>query len=340
MQPKSLQDKIFEIILSRYPRRAEAVEALCLLLNLGKDPIYRRLRNDTFLSPQELSTLSLHYRISLDALVLTHSDVVTCSFNALSKQVRDFSDYLLAFIDDLELVSRLPNAHFFYASAEIPVLTYCYLPELISFKLYIWGRTTWNLEFLRTRQFDFDLIPSSVIQLSERLLDLYKSMDSTELWSVNIMDNTLAQIEYHVYSGGFVHAEHALLLCDRLIDWMNHMRIVSIAGKKFRVGESANDGLGAIRVYYNEMVHTNNTALITSDVGQRVYSAFCNPNFIKSFDTRLCKYTEDWFGNVMSKSTLISTGASEKSREWFFRELAKKIERARARIRLHIEENH
>ncbi|HMX38884.1 MAG TPA: hypothetical protein PK971_01915 [Saprospiraceae bacterium] len=340
MQSKSLQDQIFDIILSRYGRRVEAVEALCQLLNLGKDPIYRRLRNETFLSPQELSTLAVHYRISLDALVLAQSDIVLCNFNAFSRRVTDFSEYLQGFITDLETVRRLPNGHFFYASAEIPVLTYCYLPELISFKLYIWGRTTWNLEFLRERQFDFNLIPQPIQQLRERLLQLYLSVESTEMWSVNIMDNTLAQIEYHVYSGGFKDAHDALLLCDRLNDWMAHMRALSAAGKKFAVGDSPDNGLGSIRVYYNEMVHTNNTALIASDVGQMVYSAFCNPNFIKSSDTRLCEYTEEWFNNVMSKSTLISTGASEKSRDWFFRELGKKVERAKARIRLHIDENH
>lgn len=337
---KHLQDQVFEIILSRYARRIEAVEALSLLLNLGKDPIYRRLRNETYLSPQELTTLAIHYRISLDALVLGQSDILLCNFNAFSGRVTDFADYLQSFITDLDMVCRLPNNHFFYASAEIPVLTYCYLPELISFKLYIWGRTTWNLDFLRGRQFDFDLIPPPIQQLRERLLQLYMGVESTELWSVNIMDNTLAQIEYHVYSGGFKDPEDALLLCDRLQDWITHMHAISVAGKKFAFGDSAAEGLGSIKIYYNEMMHTNNTALIASDVGQMVYSAFCNPNFIRSSDTRLCEYTEEWFNNVIAKSTLISTGASEKSREWFFRELNKKLERAKARIRLHIDESH
>lgn len=338
MQQKNLQDQLFEIILSRYPRRADAVDDLIQLLNLGKDPIYRRLRSDTFLSPQELTTLALHYRISLDELVIGQSDNVVCNFNAFSRRVTGFSDYLENFIADLEQVRRLPNAHLHYASVEIPVLTYAFLPELISFKLYVWGRTTWNLEFVRQRQFDFDLVTPPVIRLSERLLDLYISLESTELWSVNIMDNTLAQIEYHVYSDGFHNPEDALLLCDKLTEWVAHLKAVGTAGKKFRVGEKTEDGIGSIRIFYNEMVHTNNTALITSDVGRVVYSAFCNPNFIKSTDPRLCAYTEDWFNNVVSKSSPISVGASEKNRDWFFRELGKKIERAKARIRLHIEE--
>jgi len=338
MLQKNLQDQLLEMIQLRYPRRADAVEDLMRLLNLGKDPIYRRLRGDTFLSPPELTTLALHYRISLDALVVGQSDNVVCNFNAFSKRVTGFSDYLEDFIADLEQVRRLPNAHFFYASVEIPVLTYCFLPELISFKLYIWGRTTWNLEFLRQRKFNFDLVTLPVIRLSQTLANLYISMESTELWSVNIMDNTLAQIEYHVYSDGFQNPQDALLLCDKLMEWAAHLKAVATAGKKFNLGEKPENGHGSIRIYYNEMVHTNNTALITSDVGKMAYSAYCNPNFIKSTDPRLCAYTEDWFGNVVTKSTPISQG-SEKSRDWFFRELTKKVERVKARIHLYIDEN-
>jgi len=334
----NLQLQLFEIIQSRYPRRVDAVEDLMQILNLGKDPVYRRLRNDTFLSPQELTTLALHYRISLDALVVGQSDNVVCNFNTFSKRVTGFSDYLENFISDLEQVRRLPNAHFFYASVEVPVLTYNFLPELICFKLYVWGRTTWNLEFLRNRQFEFSLITPPVIRLSEQLLDLYVSLDSTELWSVNIMDNTLAQIEYHTYSGGFRDPQDAIVLCEKLSAWAAHLKSVTASGKKFKIGDKPESGRGTVRVYHNEMVHTNNTALITSDVGKAIYSAYCNPNFIKSTDPRLCDYTEEWFGNVLAKSSPI-THSSEKNRDWYFRELTKKIERVKTRIQLHIDEN-
>ena len=110
MTPPTLQEQLFEIILTRYRRRAEAVDDLCRILNLAKDPVYRRLRGDTFLSPQELSTLALHYRISLDALIVGHSDNVVCQFNAFSRKLSDFTDYLQGFAADFEQIRRLPNA--------------------------------------------------------------------------------------------------------------------------------------------------------------------------------------------------------------------------------------
>ena len=334
----TLQEQLFEMILARYPRRADAVEDICRILNLAKDPIYRRLRSDTFLTPQELTTLSLYFRISLDALVMGQSDNVVCQFNAFSRKLTDFTDYLEGFVADFERMRRMPNVHLHYASVEIPVFTYSLFPELMSFKLYIWGRTTWDFEYLRNRPFDLDLVTQPVIRLSQTVLQHYLSLDSTELWSVHLTDNTLAQIEYHTYSGGFRHPEDALLLCDKVADWVAHMKSIASAGRKFGFGDKPENGLGTLNLYHNEMVYTNITGLVTSDVGRLVYSAFCNPNFLLSTDQKLCDYTESWFGHVIAKSTPISQSA-EKNRDWFFRELTRKIERVKQRIQMHIEDN-
>lgn len=338
MTRPDLQESLFERILARFPRRTDAVDALCDILHLAKDPVYRRLRGDTFLSPTELATLAAHFRISLDALVTGETDHVLCSFNAFSNKVATFEDYLGGFLDDFEQIRRLPNPHLYYASTEVPVFTYSLFPELISFKLYIWGRTTWNLEYLRQRPFDFDLVTHPVIRLSQAVLKHYLSLNSTELWSVHLVDNTLAQIEYHVYSGGFRNPADAILLCEKTADWVAHMRAMAETGRKFNTDEKPENGRGIFNLYHNEMIYANITALVTSDVGRTVYSAFCNPNFLSSTDPKLCDYTESWFGQVLARSNLISQ-SSEKSRDWFFRELTKKIDRVKQRLLLHAEEN-
>ncbi|MBL7804262.1 MAG: hypothetical protein JNL02_11040 [Saprospiraceae bacterium] len=338
MPEASLQQKIFDLILSRYARRADAVSALCALLDTTKDPVYRRLRGDTPLTPDELALLARHYHLSLDAVVYGQGDNLLCNFNAFSQQVRDFADYLQGYVTDLEKMRRLTDLHLYYASAEIPVMTYHFLPELICFKLYIWGRTTWNLHYLRQRPFDFELLTPPVLRLSKAVLDHYLHLPSTELWSLNIADNTLSQIEYHVTSGGFSKSSDALVLCDKLLVWAAHMKEMAASGRKFPLGSHPSESSCVFSLYHNELVFTNNTALAVSDAGKAVYSAFCNPNFIKSSDPKLCDYTRNWFDSVIAKSNPISQSA-EKSRDWFFQGLAKKIERVKNRITAYIEEN-
>lgn len=338
MQQASLQDRLFELVLDRYPRRSDAVDELCNLLNLAKDPVYRRLRGDTFLSPQEIELLAQHFRISLDALLMQQSDAVVFDFNAFSRKIASFSDYMSYMNADFEEIHRLPNAQLYYASAELPVFTYTLYPELIAFKLYLWGRTTWNFEWLRERKFSFDLITQPVIRESQAMLQHYLRLSSTELWTAQIMDNTLAQVEYHVYAGGFSDPKDALIIIDRLQDWTTHMKAVTIAGRKFNVDEKPDLGRGHFHLFYNEMVYANIAALITSDLGRMVYTAYCTPNFLKSTDARICDYTQNWFERITGKSTVL-TLAADKNRDWFFREIAQKIERCRKRVLLRIEED-
>lgn len=337
LQP-TLQDQLFEIILRRFARRVDAVDALCELLNLAKDPIYRRLRGDTFLSPQELALLAKHYRISLDDLIIGQSNNVLCDYNAFSRKITSFSDYLATMNADFEHIHRMPNAHLFYASAELPVFTYSLFPELIAFKLYGWARTTWNMEWLKDRQFSFDIISQPVIRESQTMLKHYLTLPSTELWTAQIMDNSLAQIEYHLYARGFKDPQEALILIDRLQDWTSHMKAVTIAGRKFNIDEKPEHGRGQFQLFYNEMVYANITALITSDLGRLAYTAYCTPNFLKSTDDRLCDYTQNWFDSITAKSTAL-THAADKNRDWFFREIAQKVERRKQRILLYIEDN-
>lgn len=338
MQEPTLQERFFDLILNKYGRRVDAVAELCTLLNTSKDPIYRRLRGDTALLPHELELLARHFQISLDALIYGQSHNVVCSFNSFDHQVKDFADYLENYVADLGRLRRLPDVHLYYASAEIPVMTYHFMPELIGFKLYVWGRTTWNLDYLHNRPFDFDLMTEPVQRLSRQVLELYLHTDSTELWSLNVADNTLAQIEYHVYSGGFRHANDAVVLCEKLLEWTAHMKRMAAAGRKFVINGKAEDSSSDFHLFHNEMVYTNNTALILSGMGAAVYSAFSNPNFLKSTDPKLCAYTEHWFRSIIAKSNPI-TQSAEKSRDWFFLGLTKKIERAKQRILTHIEEN-
>ena len=336
MKQNTLQDYLFETILSRFPSRSNAVEAISDMFGLGKDAIYRRLRGDSLLTPDEISSLAKAFNISLDAYIFENNNTVFFRYSPFTRQVKDFSDYLGQIHADLELISKLPNPKILYVSAEIPIFHYCLIPEIIAFKLYVWGRTFWEFEYLKDRQFDFDLITYPVIKMTEDLVKLYRNIPSIELWNSNITDFTLSQIEYHVMSGGFRDPNDALVLCDRLNDLMDHLRNMAKYGKKSLVNTKPEDSAGdSFDLYHNEMVYANNTIIVMTDKGKAVYTAFGNPNFLKSTDVKMCEYSENWFMNLTRKSIPMS-GHAEKSRSWFFNNIKKKIEMAKKRIEAQI----
>lgn len=338
MRRKPIQTYLLESILTQFPKRSEAVAELAELLQIGKDGIYRRLRGDTLLTPDEVSLLSRKYHVSLDAYVFQNNNTVFFSYNLFRQRIQTFEDYLNPINNDLVQLARQPNPHVYYASAEVPIFHHCFFPELISFKLYVWGRTVWDFEYLRDRPFEVDLLPYSALQMTESMLKNYRDIPSTEMWSHNILDFTLNQIEYHVISGGFKEEKDALMLCDRLYDLVNHLEKMSAHQKKFMPGIEPEDAAGAsFGLYHNEMVYTNNTILVNTDTGSAIYTAFGNPNFLKSTDQRVCSFADYWFKNMEAKSVSISQ-AGEKGRSGFFKRLRRRIETVKKRIELHLED--
>jgi len=336
MKQRTLQDFLFESILSKFPNRSHAVEAISEMFGLGKDAIYRRLRGDSLLTPQEIGNLAQAFNISLDAHIFENNNTVFFRYSPFTKPVKEFSDYLGQIHGDLEIVSKLPNPRILYVSAEIPFLHLCLIPEIIAFKLYVWGRALWGFKYLQERQFDFDLISYPVIKMTEDLSKLYRNIPTIELWNNNITDFTLSQIEYHVMTGGFRDPNDALVLCDRISELMDHMRALATHGRKSLVGAKPEDSLGAsFDLYHNEMIYANNTIIVSTDKGKAVYTSFGNPNFLKSTDLKMCDYTEDWFLGLTQKSVPMS-GHAEKNRSWFFNNIQKKISMAKKRIEVQI----
>ncbi len=336
MTTNDLQIKMLEQILQNFQRKAEAVDALSSLLSIGRDAVYRRLRGDTLLTPDEISLLSQHFNISLDALVQKGSDAIFFSFNAFSQKINSTEDYLEGINQDLKQVSQLPDVEIWYASSEIPFFYYSFFPELIGFKLYVFGRTIWDLDYLQQRKFHFNLLPYHAVELAKSIMETFISIDTTELWSFNIFDNTLNQIEYHSSSGQFENPEDALTLLDRLQDLSNHMRRMSECGRKYKINGDPKMG-SKFQLFHNEMIYTNNNIFVKSPRYKAVFTTYANPNFLKSSDPRICTFMDDWYQKVLRKSNPISEQA-ERDRNWFFNGIERRIGAVRKRVEIQIQE--
>lgn len=336
--PEGLQAKFLELIFERYQRKADAVEDMAQVLSLGKDAVYRRVRLETSITPDEMATLAKHYKLSLDELIYKNTETFFFTFNALTRTVHGFEDFLGSVYADIHMLSHIPDALIYYASGEIPIFYYCFYPELISFKLYIWGKTIWDIPYIRSQPYSIDLIPFPSYQLSQDIVNLYRRLPTIELWSLNFMDNTLNQIEYQVNTGGFVDNQEAVVLCDKLIELALHMKSMAEHGRKFAPNRDPSTG-GSFNLFHNEMIYTNNTILVATPVGKMVYTTFCNPNFLKTSDPDICDFKEKWFKQILERSNKLSQGSGEKMREWFFSRILRKIEVMRNRVQGHLDDH-
>ena len=331
----NLQQELLARIIERFEKKVDAVRELADFFNVGKDAIYRRLRGDTLLTPEEIRQLARKYKISLDAILFEDKDMVFFSFNAFSRTIRSVDDYLSNLKANLENFGNVPNAEIYYPTNEIPIFYYCFFPELISFKLYVWGRNIWDLDYLQKHAFRPDIIQHHALDMCNEVLQTYLRIDTIEMWSLNLFDNTLNQIEYYANTGGFKNEEDALELCDKLAALADHMSAMAEAGKKSDLNGHSIEKAD-FQLYHNEMISTNSFIYLTSPHIRVLFSIYGSPNYMTSSDERICDYTENWIRKIKARSTPI-IGDAARDRNWFFKGIKRRIENTRKRIENHLE---
>jgi hypothetical protein len=333
MNSGSLQKAIFEQIIPHFPNKSEAVEALAEILSLTRESVYRRLRTETLLTPDEIQLLASRFRISIDTLIQQKPPFIPFTYNLFSQPIQDLFSYAGQVYENLQFLLPLKDVQIYYATQEIPIFHYFYYPELFSFKMYIYGLTNWNLISLKGLKFSTRLLPASATDKARECVRIYCTYPTKALWTPNLVDHTLNQIEYIASVNRFDPPELALLLCDQVNQFLERARRMSELGKKFFLATEPSAGNGAFELYYNELASTNNTILVVSPTRQLLYTTFGTPNFLATTDTNLCQHTQDWFEMIISRSTAISVHDA-KERDYFFNRMQRKVDFLRKKIKV------
>ena len=88
---------------------------------------------------------------------------------------------------------------------------------------------------------------------------------------------------------------------------------------------------GSYQLYYNEVLHTDNTILVRADDVKMAYLTNNGHNSLFTLDQNFYDSTLRSVKNLIEKSSLIS-GSSEKERSRIFSSYQKKIEQLRSTI--------
>lgn len=328
------QIQLFDRLIALYPKKSDAVQSFEDILNIGKDGVYRRIRGETLLTPEELVKLAKVHQISLDQMIGHQQNDVLFHFNSFSNKINTFEDFIDTLVQTAQQLHYVHHGQVLYASSEVPIYYQTIVPNFFSFKLYVWARTVWNFNQFENIAFDFSLIPKSVHLKCKMAFEAYQQLPSIELWSSGIFENTFSQINHHLDYQKFIHPSIALKLIDDLELLCKHMSEMAAVGKKYLPGNSPETG-SDFTLYHNEMIYTNNTILFVSPELKVLFSTLCNPNFIVSRDRRIVDFMDQWFQTVKNKSILISR-INDKERNRFFDSIARKIDIMRKKVELKV----
>ncbi|CAL2104173.1 conserved protein of unknown function [Tenacibaculum sp. 190130A14a] len=313
---------LFASIKKKIPDNISMIDEIADTLDINYDAAYRRVKNLTQLTFNEVVVLARHYNISLNTVCnFGQSNLIT-----LERKGNDYTvDSLERFFEEgkrfANIYRRKRNAVMLYAAKELPLY---YLPKdslLMKFRvfsmLYCCGV---NKKLLKKR------ISLSEFKISSSLLyeltcftHLFKEVECIEFWNDFTIDSTLNLIYY--YCGiNLLTKEEALKVLDDLEKLLR--TIEDQARKEHREGE----GGARLEMFYSNLVSLDGSILFKSDNTKGLLIPYGPLSFFKVDDDKTCDEVSMHFEDRTKLSKKIS-GNSEVERKLFFSRLYLKIKK-------------
>jgi len=317
--------KFVEELINKFESKKKLVSELANLLSIEENSVYRRLRGDTVMTLDELFIVAKAVNISLDEIIFDN-EYIRFQHPTLNGNHESSSAYLTNIEKEFFQLLHLPGGELFYASRELPFFQFLPFPELAYFKLYVWGKDAWRFKEYEQKKFSIGNLKEHIGDLCGKINSHYSQIDSIEIWSGSILDSTINQIFHHLRLGNFQDNNEALVLFDLLEESIDLIERSADSGFK-KPGKTG----GRFKLYYNNLIHMNNTIMVKGPNVGIVFVTFDNPNYIKTTNVGIANYIDEWFINLRKSSRNISVDM-EADRKNFFKKIRQQIRTEKKKI--------
>ena len=326
------QQNFFQLIRDKLPAHVSLPDEIEEVLGISTDSAYRRIRGEKELSFGELQKLCAHYAVSADMVMnTTMQQEVVFRYRPLNPDTFNLKDYIKLAYETVKAIADQPDARMIYAAKDMPVFHFFLCDEIASFKTFVWQKTLLNFPEFETRDFAIAEADQELLSYGRRFSALYHRFPSIELWNEETINSTLRQIEFYCESNLFRHPEEALLLVDKLEEYLGHIRKQASLGLKFPMGMEPGPDSAELKMYNNEVVLSDNTILAEMGDKKVTFLTHNAINFLTTHNDAFSDTTLEWFNNLARKSSLIST-VSEKQRNQFFNNLMARLKKLREKV--------
>ncbi len=325
------QNAFFEKIKSSLAPNISLANDLSDILEVSTDGAYRRLRGETELTMTEFLKLCKHYRLSPESLSISNSNVVSFNYNVLSRNEKNFEQYLGTILNDLVQVSKIPNSQITFTAEDTPIFHYFNYPNLTAFKLFYWNKAIVNVPSLEGKKFHTDYISNELKDTAKKIFETYVHINSVEIWSEHTIVSVLKQIQFFWESGNFKSKEDALQVCDELHQMLNYVEKAAELNSKYLRSESNLANEGNFTMYHSDVMIGNNVIYVKAGEMKKVYMSYNTFNSMSTTNNGFCQEIEEWIKNLTRKSVLVS-GVSEKHRFQFFNEIYTQLDALQKKI--------
>lgn len=331
MEPIELQQAFFQHIKSVHATNISLVDEIADLLNISNDSVYRRMRGEKAISFEEIQRLCRHYHISLDRILNLESDSIVFSGRHVAREDFDFEQYLLEMHQRIKTISQAGEKTIYYEAKDLPLFYTFQFSDLATFKYFFWMKTFLSYPEYARMKYEDNELKDLLHKTGTEIARTYNQVPSIEIWSSEIINATLRQIEYYNQAGIFRKKETMDLLLTQLEQMTEHLKELAEDGEKFMVGEKPHGHKGNFQLYYNEVFLGHNSVVVNIAGNLTSFINHGVMNYMGTTDTRFCNYTFNSLENTMKKSQVLSV-VNEKERNRYFDAIQQKIRHTRGEV--------
>ena len=242
MEATGPQQQVFQHIKSILPAHLTLVDVIAEQLNISNDSAYRRIRGEKPLSLDELQILAAHFKFSIDQLLQIKSDAFVFTGRITNNADFKYENWLEAVAQHLQFFLSFKPNHLFYLAKEVPFYYYFIVPELAAFKSFFFMKSILYYDNWKQVKFSVNDDYSKYHDLMKKCSELFATLPSTEVWSIENITSTLHQIEFYRATGAMQSDEDALIVLDKMNLLIDHLELQAEYGVKLRFGQDPATG--------------------------------------------------------------------------------------------------
>lgn len=333
---KELQTLLFNIIKNELKGKDAFTHVISEVLNISQDAVYRRTRNETPLTINEVAKLCEHFRISFDDLIELKENQVRFTYSPLYKYDFSLESYLEGMLKGLKMLKHCTHPEITLTVNNIPIFQLLNFPHLTRFRLYFWAKSHLQIEEFKDQLFEEEKLTDNAYSLGLEILKEYCSIPSRECYDPEFLVGLMRQIQYYSNAHLFKDPEYPLQLLDEIKTFAEHISEQTEKGEKFIYNKGEKSPKSDFKVYLNDTINSDNTFYYRSEERSGLYMAHNHMNYLHTEDQTYVRETRDILEKTISNSSLISK-SNEKQRNTFFHKLNKKIDQFRKKIEVDLE---
>ncbi len=327
-----VQQLFFQHIKNNLPSHLSFVDEVAEQLDISNDSAYRRIRGEKPISLDEIAKLCSVYKISLDQFLHLKSDSFLFTGKLANSEGNFYDEWLKDVLTHYSYVNSFEKKHLYFLTKDMPFISFFQIPELATFKSFMWMRTFLHYDSLRGKKFSLQNNYPEYSEIGKKIIQVANKIPTTEIWNHECINATIGQIEFYREANVFETENDITILYDKLEELVNHYEKQAETGKQFAIGETPRHDSSAYIMYLNELFIGDNTILAEVNNMKMSFLNHSVLHIVGTRDERFSNYVHDNVMNMISKSTMISN-VGEKSRNRFFSSLREKIWKRKASLK-------